>query len=176
MPYKFYTEPRAKDISYEKRPRPISDIEWIVVHFTANYFDKAVNNATYFATSNKEKAGAHFFIDNTSVYQSIAPTKVARAVGGKKYKNCDKTGGGKLYKKCTNANSVSVELCSEYGAFSAKTLDNAEAFIKDLMKKWDIPSSHVIRHFDVNGKQCPGWQGWWGTDSSKWWAFKKRFM
>ena len=31
------------------------------------------------------------------------------------------------------------------------------------MKKYNIPKTNVIRHFDVNGKSCPGY--WCGTDS-----------
>ena len=31
---------------------------------------------------------------------------------------------------------------------------------KYLMKKYNIPKNRVVRHFDVNGKNCPGLVGW----------------
>jgi uncharacterized protein YgiM (DUF1202 family) len=36
------------------------------------------------------------------------------------------------------------------------------------MKQYNVPKSRVIRHFDVNGKQCPGY--WSGTKAKnkKW--------
>jgi len=175
MSYKFYSDIPASSISW-KDTRSVKDIKYIVVHYTGNQFDTARNNALFFRDVNKRKAGAHLFVDETSVYQSIAPHKIAYSVGGAKLPTCVISGGGKLHGKCTNANSISVELCSQYGAFSAKTLDNAEECIKNLMKKYNISSSRVVRHFDVTGKQCPGWSGWYGKDSSKWYEFKKRFL
>ena len=70
-----------------------------------------------------------------------------------------------MYGKCTNSNSISVELCDavKNGTVypSEKTIENAVAFVKTLMKKYDIPASNVIRHFDVTGKGCPAY--WCGT-------------
>ncbi len=40
------------------------------------------------------------------------------------------------------------------------------------METYNIDVDHVIRHFDVTGKKCIGWNGWWGSDSSKWNHFK----
>ena len=44
------------------------------------------------------------------------------------------------------------------------------------MKEYDVDIDHVIRHYDVNGKPCPGIIGWNAEtgDESKWEAFKKR--
>lgn len=42
------------------------------------------------------------------------------------------------------------------------------------MKKYNISSNNVIRHFDVNGKRCPAY---WCGDSqknAKWQEFKSR--
>jgi hypothetical protein len=53
-----------------------------------------------------------------------------------------------------------------------KTLD----LVKYLMKTYNIDADHVIRHFDVTGKYCPGIVGWNSAtgDESKWKAFKAR--
>lgn len=174
--YKFHTDIKAKPISYNPSPRSLKNIKYIVIHATGNKTDTAKENANYYATSNTRKAGANLFIDDTSVYQSIAPSKIAYAVGGNKYADCGKTGGGKMYRKCTNANSISVELCSTDGKPSEKTLENAVIVICDLMKKYHIPSNRVIMHFDVNGKHCPYWDGWWNNGHKEWYKFKKRIL
>ena len=44
------------------------------------------------------------------------------------------------------------------------------------MQLYGIDAEHVIRHYDVNGKPCPGVIGWNkdSGDESKWADFKKR--
>lgn len=166
--YKFITALPAKPISYSPLTRSLKRIKFIVVHFTGNYCDSAFANAKYFNSTNTSKTGAHLFIDDSYVYQSIAPYRIAYAVG-KKY------GDAKLWRMCKNSNSISVELCSTNGAPSAATLENAEICIKRLMLKYNIPVERVVRHYDVTGKDCPGWDGWSGKDSSEWYKFKSRF-
>ena len=56
------------------------------------------------------------------------------------------------------------------------TLDNAEKLIKELMFMFNVPKEHVVRHYDVTGKICPGWPGWCGENSREWYKFKLRFM
>ena len=98
----------AKSISYGKK-RDIKDIDFIVVHFTANANDTAKNNVDYFATGNTRSAGAHYFVGRDGVAESIPATLVAWSVGDKQAKL---NGGGSKMKVCFNYNSVSVELCS----------------------------------------------------------------
>lgn len=151
--------------------RSTKDIKYLVIHFTANDGDTDENNGKYFANNNVG-ASAHYFVDSDSVTQSVPDNYVAYAVGGRKYDDCDKTGGGSQYGKCTNYNSISMELCDDVknGKIypSKGTIENAIEHAKKLMKKYNIPKSRVIRHFDVNGKKCPGY--WCGSDAKdkKW--------
>lgn len=144
--------------------RSTKDIKYIVLHFTANDGDTDENNGNYF-DNNVVYASAHYFVDGDSVTQSVPDNYVAYSVGGRKYANCSETGGGKLYGKCTNANSLSIEICDDVknGTIypSAKTIANAIELTKAKMKEYGIPAANVIRHFDVNGKGCPGY--WCGT-------------
>lgn len=173
MSYKLYTNIKAKSISYGAT-RKASDIKYLVYHYTGNTTDKAESNAKYFQNTNTRQAGAHYFVDATSVYQSIDDLRVAWAVGGSKYGDCSSTGGGKMYGKITNSNSISIEICSTNGKPSEETLENALELGKKLMKKYNIPIANVYRHFDVTGKSCPGWNGWIKSDDSKWKEFKKK--
>lgn len=172
MSYTFYTL-TAKSLSYGST-RSASAIKYIVLHYTGNKTDTAKGNANYFspAGSNAVKAGAHYFVDDTTVYQSIPDTRTAWAVGGSKYSDCASTGGGTMYGTITNSNSISIEMCSKNGAITDATIENAVALTKQLMSKYGIPTGRVYRHFDVNGKHCPGWTGWMGKSASKWTAFK----
>jgi N-acetylmuramoyl-L-alanine amidase CwlA len=162
---------RAKSGNYGST-RKASAIQYLVYHYTSNKTDTAKNNATYFH-NNLVKASAHYFVDENSIYQSVPDLSVAYAVGGSKYSDCATTGGGKLYGVCTNANSISIEMCSTGGVIAPATIQRAVALGKELMAKYSIPVSRVCRHFDVNGKHCPGWSGWYGKDSDQWEALVK---
>ncbi len=120
------------------------------------------------------KASAHYFVDENDIYQSVEDLKTAYSVGGAKWSDCASTGGGSMYGKITNANSISIEMCSTNGVISEAAIWNAVTLGKELMQKYHIPISNVYRHFDVNGKHCPGWDGWYGKDSSKWIDVKNR--
>ena len=72
----------AKSISYGNK-RPLSNIKYIVIHYTGNKGDTAQNNLDYFANGNTRQAGAHFFVDKKGkVGKSIEMSRTAWAVGG----------------------------------------------------------------------------------------------
>lgn len=148
--------------------RSTKDIDYIVVHYTGNSKDTALNNCKYFQGASRG-ASAHYFVDGGKyVYKSVAVNRVAWAVGGR-YSTVGPAGN--YYKKCTNANSLSVEMCNSAGKVPGKVRDQTVELVKFLMKKYGIPASHVIRHWDVNGKVCP--EPWAGATNSCWSNFKK---
>ena len=149
--------------------RSLSNIKYIVIHYTANDGDTAKGNGNYFK-NNIVKASAHYFVDDDTIVQSVPDDYAAWSVGGSKYSDCGRTGGGKWYGKCTNSNSISVELCDTVkngiSDFSESTVRNAVELVHSLMGQYGIDTEHVIRHFDVTGKICPkpyivgaAWQG-----------------
>ena len=60
--------------------------------------------------------------------------------------------------------------------FTDKVVSNLVELVKYLMEEYGIDAAHVIRHYDVNGKPCPGIIGWNEDTGSaaKWAAFKAR--
>lgn len=160
------------------KQRKISDIKYIVIHYTANDGDTDESNANFFKR-NVTKSSAHYFVDDDSITRSVPDNYIAYSVGGKRYTDYKKIGGAKLYGKCTNSNSISIELCDNVknGVIKAtqKTIYNAIELTKELMKVYNIPAENVIRHFDVNGKHCPAY---WccNTANDKLWEteFKSR--
>ena len=141
-----------KNYGYSRSTR---NIKWIVVHFTANDGDSDESNARYFK-NNIKKASAHYFVDDDSVTQSVPDNYVAYSVGGDKYKN---TKGPKYFNIVNNTNSLNIELCDTVkngkNDLSAKTRANAILLIKQKAKKYGIDRNHIIRHWDITGKNCP---------------------
>ncbi len=50
--------------------RNLDQIDWIVLHYTANDGDTDENNGNYFA-NNIVQASAHYFVDSNSITQSV---------------------------------------------------------------------------------------------------------
>lgn len=160
-------------------------IKYIVIHYTAGITSRpgtAKSNARYFAKETT-KASADFIVDDENIvqYNPDIKNRYCWHCGGSKYK----TKGGSLYKVCTSANSIGIEMCSTNSAkkvtnpndanwyFTNAVIDNCIELTKKLMKEYDIKPDHVIRHYDVNGKLCPGIIGWNEdtNDISKWQDF-----
>ena len=160
-------------------------IKYIVIHYTAGITSRpgtAKSNAKYFAKETT-KASADFIIDDENIvqYNPDIKNRYCWHCGGSKYK----TKGGSLYKICTSANSIGIEMCSTNSAkkvtnpndanwyFTDAVIDNCVELTKKLMKEYDIKPDHVIRHYDINGKLCPGIIGWNEdtNDISKWQDF-----
>lgn len=142
-------------------------VDYIVMHYTGNSKDTAAANANYFHNSNAS-ASAHYFIDNSHCYQSVALKDRAWAVGGTS-----------VYKHpyARNSNSISIEMCtSGNGIVSDTTIENAAQLCAELCRYIGITASqvdtYVIRHFDVWDKSCPA--QWATTISSGFNAFKQR--
>lgn len=143
----------AKSISYDaSKTRDLKDIKYIVIHYTGNKGDTAENNCIYYNAANTRQAGAHFYVDKKpEVWKSVNMNRTAWAVGGDQRSG---DGGGKYYGKCTNANSVSVELCDCCQSASFAQMRLARKLVRYIQKKCPNAKT-VIRHWDVNGKQCP---------------------
>ena len=125
-------------------------IEYIVIHYTANNGDTAKNNVDYFAKNQNLIASAHYFVDELDIWQSVNDKDTAWHCGGTEYK----------HRYCRNNNSLGIELCSRKDSkgnyyFKRETVLRAASLTKELMKKYNIPITNVIRHYDVTGKNCP---------------------
>lgn len=138
--------------------------KYIVVHYTGNTTDTAYNNTKYFKSVNRN-ASAHYFVDDNNIYQCVLDQNKAWHCG-----DSLKVGnGGAWYKICTNSNSIGIEMCCTNSDVSQKTVNNTIELVKYLMKKYSIPASHVIRHYDVTNKMCPAPMV---NNPTRWEAFK----
>jgi len=139
-------------------------IEYIVVHYTANDGDTDEGNAIYFRDGVRG-VSAHYFVDEDSITQTVKDEHIAWHCGTK----------GTYYNAyCRNYNSIGVEMCSDkdiHGEYiiTKQTVKNTVDLVKMLMKKYNIPIQHILRHYDVTHKWCPKP---WVCDPSLWDNFK----
>ena len=163
-------------------------IDYIVIHYTAGISSKAgsaANTAAYYKSTDREVSSDYVVDDGGAVlYNPDIKNRYTWHCGGSKYS----TKGGAYYGKCKNANSIGIEVCSTNSAgsvknandktwsFTSAAVENAVQLTKQLMKEYGIDASHVIRHYDVTGKLCPGIVGWNADSGSEaaWQDFKKR--
>lgn len=127
---------------------------YVVIHYVGAV-STAKNNVDYYARQ-KLSASAHYFVDGTSIWQSVEDGNRAWHCGG----GLQGSGGHSFFGRCTNSNSIGIEMCCRKDAsgrwyFEDATVRNTVELTKYLMKKYNIPSERVIRHYDVTGKICP---------------------
>ena len=144
--------------------RTYGSVRYIVIHYTGNKGDTAKGNCNYFKNGSLTRnAGAHFFVDSKQVWKSVPIDRIAYAVGAAAAETWD--GGGSLFGKCTNANSVSIELCDCLTGASKSQIKLTKKLIKKIGKKCKNAKT-ICRHWDVTGKTCPA--PYIGKDNKKW--------
>ena len=125
-------------------------IDWIVMHYTGNDGDTALNNALYFK-NNIVETSSHYFVDDNNIYQTVEDDYVAYHCGAKTY----------VHPECRNINSIGIEMCDNIKdgemKLTKKTFNNAAELVATLCKEHNIPTSHIIRHYDVTHKLCPAY-------------------
>lgn len=124
-------------------------IKYIVIHYVGAT-GGAKANCDYFYSTYRG-ASAHYFVGHSGeVWQCVDDADVAWHCGASSYK----------HKYCRNSNSIGIELCCRKNSsgnwyFENATVNSAIELTKMLMKKYGVPASNVIRHYDVTGKVCP---------------------
>jgi len=132
------------------KPGRSQKIKYIVIHYTANNGDTALGNAKYFHSNKNLKASAHYFVDEKESWQAVKEGDTAYHCGGTSY----------VHRECRNVNAIGIEMCSRKDSsgryyIKPETVKRAAELTRQLMAKYGIDSSHVLRHYDVTGKKCP---------------------
>lgn len=164
---------------------PGRTIKYLAVHYTAGVScaaGSAASCAQWFANPSAD-GSADYIVDEVTFiqYNPDPKNRYCHAVGGGRYA----TKGGRLYGVAKNSNCISLEICSGNKTgkitypndpnyfFTDAVLAKAVEAVKYLMQLYGIDADHVIRHYDVNGKPCPGVIGWNADSGSEatWEAF-----
>ena len=122
--------------------------KYIVIHYVGS-LGGAEDNCRYFQ-GNYRGASAHYFVGHKGeIFQSVLDKNISWHCGATTYK----------HPYCRNTNSIGIEMCCRKNSkgwyFEEETVKATIELTKELMKKYNIPASNVIRHFDVTGKVCP---------------------
>lgn len=128
---------------YSRPGTPLKQVNGIVVHYVANPGSTGWENRSYFeglAESHETKAGAHFIIGlDGTIIQCVPLDELT-------YCSNDR-----------NVDTVSIECCHPEadGKFTEETYNSLVKLCKWLMKRYELDTDDVIRHYDVTGKLCP---------------------
>ncbi len=138
-----WTENFLTPNEYSRPGEALTEVKDVFVHYTANPGTSAAQNRSYFEQqkdTHKASVSAHFIIGcEGEIIQCVPLDEIAYAVAGRNY------------------DSVSIECChtAKDGAFSKATYDSLIALLAWLTDAYDLDTSHILRHYDSNGKKCP---------------------
>ena len=142
-------------------------IKYIVIHGTGHV--APCKNFCLNLKNNKCSGSAHYFVGDGEIRQPIDDNNIAWHVGNPK-------GAYKVkMSDVKNANSIGIEMCEtnvKTGNVTHETIELTGQLVRMLMKKYNIPASRVIRHFDVLSKPCP--TGF--LTDSKWKTLKQQLV
>lgn len=146
-----------------RRRNSCERIEWIVVHYTGMITTQGdPDTASWAIARSKRAASTHYLVgdrgDRSDILQLLPVEYAAYHVGAKD--------DGKLI-PCYNGNSIGVDLCEckldcssssvscNDWYFTLETLANGARLIAYLAQEYNIPTDHIVRHYDVTHKRCP---------------------
>lgn len=141
---------------YSKHRRKASDIKYIVIHWTANKSPgaDAMNHYRYLTHATRQ-GSAHYFVSAKNgiadIVQPIGDSYVAWHCGDRASVRRNPNRNTAV----TNRNSIGIEMCVNSDGNLQDTIAATVELTKSLMKKFNVPASMVVRHFDVTGKDCP---------------------
>lgn len=121
--------------------------EYLAIHYVGAQGSTAKNNADYFCRADRQ-ASAHEFIDDNDCYRVIKEYEGAWHIGNTRT-------------AANNQNSIGLEMCCMGPNLTVTEKTEANTIERALyyVKKYNIPMSKVLTHFDVTAgnKICPNW-------------------
>ena len=128
---------------YSRPQTPLTSVNGIVFHYTANPGTDAQNNRDYFEglkDSHLTYASSHFVVGlEGQIIQCIPTSEICYASNSR------------------NSDTVAIEVChpDESGKFTDETYDALVWLTGWLCTYLEVSPDQVIRHYDVTGKICP---------------------
>lgn len=146
-------------VNEDSRPgTPLEKINGIVIHYTANPGSTAQENRDYFEglkDTHETQASSHFIVGiQGEIIQCIPSSEIAYASTSR------------------NKDTLAIECChpDESGKFSTKTYDSLVQLCAWLCGKFNLEVDSIIRHYDVQGKNCPKY---YVENEKEWEKFKQ---
>ena len=172
IPFKFYGNAPSSSRNGTK-------IKFIVVHWTENTSRGANAEMHHRFYMNKNNGvSSHYTTDSNGIIQSVGDSRAAWTVGQatRGTVNVGAKDGTAFTDLVYNNNTLNIEMCVNSDGDWNRTRKITLELVKNLMKKFNIKPTHVVRHHDSqrinnNGvlwrKDCPGnmkpnnWADWW---------------
>lgn len=111
----------------------------IVVHYVGNPNTTAQQNHDFYCNPESE-VSSHFIVGlDGEIIQCIPLNEMSAASNWR------------------NRDTISIEVChpDETGKFNEATYNSLVKLVAWLMNEGGLDTSHVIRHYDITGKECP---------------------
>ncbi len=148
QPAKIIAEPNITEMfltpnEYSRPQTPLTEVNSIVIHYTANPGTGAESNRNYFENlriSKTTSASSHFVIGlEGEIIQCMPLDEVSFASNDR------------------NNDTISIECChpDATGKFSDETYRALTALVAWLCCEYNLDKDDIIRHYDVSGKLCP---------------------
>lgn len=113
----------------------------IVIHYSGVAGVSAERLALCLYNNNANNVSANYCVDDKKVICTIPPGYMSYGVSGE------------------NDHIINIEVCYKdtKGRFELLTIAKLRMLVKRLMRQYNIPSSGVIRHYDLShtNKKCP---------------------
>lgn len=157
----WYTQDFLDRNPYSRPGKKRTGVNQIVVHYVANPKTTAKNNRDYFnnmekqAEADRRYVSSHFIIGlEGEIIQCIPLDEVANANAPR------------------NEDTVSIECChpDSTGEFTEETKESLYRLTAWLCEELNLTEQDVIRHYDINGKNCPKF---YVEDEDAWKSLKK---
>lgn len=129
---------------YSRPGDKLETVSGIVIHFAGNPGASAEENRNYFESlrlKKTSKAGTHFIVGiDGSLVQCIPTEEVCNAVLG-------------------NKDTISILYCheTETGELTEEAYEALVKLTAYLCEEYDLGKEQIIRHYDLDGSECPGY-------------------
>lgn len=134
--------------------KSLDGIKDIVIHYVGNPGSTAQGNHDFYASS-QSSVSSHFVVGlKGEIIQCIPLNEMSAASNWR------------------NNDTISIEVChpDDTGKFSKKTYQSLVKLTSWLLDQCDLKEKHIIRHYDITGKECPRY---YVRNEDKWEKFKK---
>lgn len=124
---------------HSRRGTRLEGVEDIVIHYVGNPGTTAQQNRNWYENP-ESTVSSHFVVGlEGEIIQCVPLDEVSSATNWR------------------NKDTISIEVChpDETGAFNDETYDSVVKLTAWLLESAGLDENHIIRHYDVTGKECP---------------------
>lgn len=167
----FRIQDRLLTLNRWSRPgTKLKAVKGIIIHWTANesYGADAEANRRFFENRKAGNTGTgstQFIVDDKEILRCVPEDEVTYQVGAKSYKK----EALQKYGSYPNNSVLGIEMCVNSNGDFSVVYEQTVELTAYLMKKHNLTINDIDRHYDITGKNCPGYftSDHWGYTNNK---------